>query len=103
VSKIEQGKRIQEARESIGLSQGKMAAVLGVSRPTLIAWEKGANPPPAVKLALIGDITNFSGNYLLHGEEPRMRSGNSTLEERILAAAERSARAMVAEIQAATK
>lgn len=38
-------KALETARTHAGLSQEKMAKCMGVSRPTIAAWEKGTTPP----------------------------------------------------------
>lgn len=44
---------IKACRASLGLSQVRLAEVLGVSRRTVEEWEAGRNdPPPYLRLAL---------------------------------------------------
>jgi transcriptional regulator with XRE-family HTH domain len=99
VLKTEIGRRIAEARDGLGISQERLAAFLGVARSTVISWETGANAPPADKLAAIGELTDFSGNYLLYGEGRRERESGRPLEERILTITQKSALATVGEIR----
>jgi Zn-dependent peptidase ImmA (M78 family)/DNA-binding XRE family transcriptional regulator len=64
--------RLLEARKAVGLTQQEVAEQLGISRPTLIAIEKGtraAKPDEVVKLAaLYGRTLN---ELLRPGAEPR--------------------------------
>lgn len=42
--------RIKEERERLGLSQAKLGGIAGVSKQTVITWEKGNTSPTAVQL-----------------------------------------------------
>jgi len=42
--------RIKEERERLGLSQSKFGSIAGVSKQTVITWEKGNTSPTAVQL-----------------------------------------------------
>jgi transcriptional regulator with XRE-family HTH domain len=48
--------RLNTARRSLGLSQRKMAAKLGVDPATLMGWEAGRHQPIGKSLALIGRV-----------------------------------------------
>lgn len=41
----DEGKRIEQLRKRMGLSQEELGAVLGVGRRTVGAWERGENTP----------------------------------------------------------
>jgi transcriptional regulator with XRE-family HTH domain len=43
--------RLKAERERLGLSQPRVAELLGVGKTTVINWEKGASAPDAVQLA----------------------------------------------------
>jgi transcriptional regulator with XRE-family HTH domain len=41
---------LKEARQTLGLSQIKMAALCGIDKGTWIKWEKGTRTPDAIAL-----------------------------------------------------
>ena len=47
------GRDIRRIRGQLGMSQGAMAAILGVSKKTVEAWEAGTNVPGKPVLRLI--------------------------------------------------
>lgn len=57
-------RKLQEARKTLGLSQAKFAAKLGVPTPTLQAWEINRNTPDKFKL----EALELRINQLLAGE-----------------------------------
>ena len=62
---IKIGKRIKELRESIGVSQQKLAELLKVSRPTITQIEKGERKISADELIKLSEIFNLSVESLL--------------------------------------
>ena len=57
--------RLQSLRESLGLSQNKLAHLLNVSQTTIFRIEKGEREPSLQLLNLIADFFNVSVDYLL--------------------------------------
>ncbi|OOC42163.1 helix-turn-helix domain-containing protein [Thermosipho sp. 1074] len=57
--------RLQSLRESLGLSQNKLAHLLNVSQTTIFRLEKGEREPSLQLLNLIADFFNVSVDYLL--------------------------------------
>jgi len=57
--------RLKELRERRGLSQYKLAELLGVSPSTVAAWEVGRNEPSYDMLRKIADVFEVSVDYLL--------------------------------------
>lgn len=49
----ELGARLKNARQEKGLTMGQVADQIGVSKPTVWAWEKGKSRPTAEKAELI--------------------------------------------------
>ena len=47
------GKDIRKIRDQLGMSQGALAAILGVSKKTVEAWEAGTNLPGKPVMRLI--------------------------------------------------
>ena len=56
---------IKKARELRGLSQKYIAMSLGVSAPSVSAWEKGKSKPTAQNLDKLSQLLNVSVDYLL--------------------------------------
>jgi transcriptional regulator with XRE-family HTH domain len=59
------GERIKMLRENKGISQNKLAAMLGLSRSSVSAWEKGLNCPTAYSLIELADIFGVSVDCIL--------------------------------------
>lgn len=60
---------IRELREKKGITQAKLAEILGVGRTTITMYEKGTIVPPADILRKLADYFNVSVDYLLGREE----------------------------------
>ncbi|MDZ7862653.1 helix-turn-helix transcriptional regulator [Acidovorax sp.] len=45
--------RLKQERERLGLTQPRLAEMLGVGKTTVINWEKGSSSPTAQQLALL--------------------------------------------------
>ena len=63
------GNRIKKARAQAGLSQDKLAELVGVSRPALARWESGDNEPTLCNLSRLAVVLHVSSDYLLCIEE----------------------------------
>jgi transcriptional regulator with XRE-family HTH domain len=67
--------RIKELRGKAGLTQDELAKKVGVSRPTIISWEKGATSPDAKEVATLSkildnDLTNLTNENLKNKPVP---------------------------------
>lgn len=60
--------QLKYIREVTGYTQVSLATVLGVSQPTIAAWESGAGCPRADKLPEIADALNCTIDAL-YGRE----------------------------------
>lgn len=65
-------------RSELGLSQGRLAALLGVSQQTVSRWESGSAAPGPRRIAELADVLGIelggllrSGGYLLASESAR--------------------------------
>jgi transcriptional regulator with XRE-family HTH domain len=65
------GHRIKSLRESVGMSQEKLAGLLGVVRPTISQIENGGRKVSAEELKRLAEIFNISADSLLN---PRKES-----------------------------
>lgn len=61
--------RLRAARERAGLSQGQVAKLLGMQRPTISEIEAGRRKVTAEELARFGDIYNASVSWLLNEQQ----------------------------------
>lgn len=64
------GKRLALARKRRGLTQDDVAQRLGISRPTVIAVEKGLRVPPPDELVKLADLYARSVHELVRPESP---------------------------------
>lgn len=67
--------RLRAAREARGLTQAQAAAELGVSRPLLIAIEKGTREASPQELVRLADIYQVNLSELLRPEPPPVAIG----------------------------
>lgn len=67
---------IRAARIKAGYSQKQVALELGVSPPTVSAWESGAKNPITRNLQKMADMFGVSTDYLLGRTEQRPAEGN---------------------------
>jgi transcriptional regulator with XRE-family HTH domain len=63
--------RLKEARKLAGLSQGRVAKILGLHRPSVSEMEAGHRRVSADELARLAEIYDVSVTWLL-GEAPEM-------------------------------
>ena len=59
------GQKIQNLRQSKGLSQEQLAEKLDVSRQSVSKWESGAARPETEKLIALADLFGVTTDYLL--------------------------------------
>ena len=61
------GDRLAAAREGAGLSQGDLAARIGVRKAVLVAWEGDTKEPRANRLQMLSGMLGVSLSWLLTG------------------------------------
>lgn len=64
------GEKLKELRTQAGLTQGKLAARLGVRTATVIAWEHDRNMPDVLVMADLADVFGCSINELVGKPRP---------------------------------
>lgn len=64
------GKRIEKLRKERGRTLAQIADELGVSKPTVWAWEKGKARPVAERLPALARALGVEEGELTHGNEP---------------------------------
>lgn len=78
------GSRIKELRSQKGISQQRLAELLGVSRPTISQMESGERKISAEELDALADIFNISADSLLNKEEePKVILQRGTRDRRL--------------------
>jgi len=63
------GERIKTCRQSAGLSQEKLAELVGVSRQAVTKWEAGLSAPSTENLFRLAEILGTTVDFLLTEEE----------------------------------
>ena len=76
------GRRIQEGRVRLGLSQEGLGDRLGVSRQAVSKWEADAAVPDTDKLIALSRLFGVTLNQLLRVEDPPEAGGEAPEEER---------------------
>lgn len=61
------GARLREARLCMGQTQDAVAAVMGLSRQAISAWERGEAMPTLVEFASLATLLGASSDSLLFG------------------------------------
>lgn len=61
------GERIIDLRKNVGLSQGKLASLLDVSRQAVSKWENDQSCPDTIKMIQLADVLNTDIEYLATG------------------------------------
>lgn len=63
------GERIAELRKNEGISQGRLADMVGVSRQAVSKWENGQSLPDSMKMILLAEILRTDVEYLTTGRK----------------------------------
>lgn len=61
------GKRIKTLRIRRGLTQADFARLVGVTRPTVISWERGITVPVLYTLKRLAETLGVTLEYLMEG------------------------------------
>jgi transcriptional regulator with XRE-family HTH domain len=75
------GKRLKEERIRLGLTQEKIMELAGVSKPTVISWEKGNSTLNANVLAILSQ-NGFDVLYIVTGTrtgDPKLKPDEAAL------------------------
>lgn len=73
--------RLKEARVNAGLSQGKLAAMLGISKQAVSDYERGYSEPDVNKIMKIMKCLNIEANFLWQDEMAEPTSEEKTISE----------------------
>ncbi len=63
------GERLQRLRKARGLSLAQVGAELGVSKPTVWAWEQGRAKPVASRIDALAGLLGTTAHELLSGQD----------------------------------
>ena len=87
----EMGKRLKGLRESMGLSQMKMAEILGLKQPSINRYEQGTATPTVENLRKYADYFDVSMDYIfartdnpegkLYAHQPKSLADNKELQQ----------------------
>jgi transcriptional regulator with XRE-family HTH domain len=85
----ETGDRLRQVRKSLGRTQQEMADMLGISKQTLLRYEKGQRDPEISFLYRFIDSTDANCAFVFMGQEPIFTTGDHNIisldgNERIL-------------------
>ena len=72
------GERIKEQRKRNGMSQEKVAELIGVSRQAVAKWEAGLSAPSTAHLFKLAELFGTSADLLL---DPGTKEGDATAEQ----------------------
>lgn len=72
------GSRIRSRRKELKLSQQALADQVGVSKTSVIYWERDENTPKHESLVLLAKVLNTTVNHLLYGLEAVQDWGSET-------------------------
>ena len=87
----EMGKRLKGLRESMGLSQMKMAEILGLKQPSINRYEQGTATPTVENLRKYADYFDVSMDYIfartdnpegkMYAHQPKALAGNKEVQQ----------------------
>ena len=67
--------RLKQARTTKGISQNKLAKLVGVHVTNISRYERGENKPTSAVLTKLGDALGVSADYLMSGSMDEVASG----------------------------
>ena len=59
------GERLKEIRKKLGITQGELASLIGVSETTVWNWENGKREPRSTEINKLAKVLGVSVSYLL--------------------------------------
>jgi transcriptional regulator with XRE-family HTH domain len=71
------GARLRDSRLALGLTQAEVAEALGMSRPTLVAVEKGTRKVTGLELRRLARLYQRDVAWLLGEEDPDVTAGGA--------------------------
>ena len=84
MDQVKIGRFVAERRKAKGLTQAKLAEMLGVTDRAVSKWETGKSMPDASLMLPLCEILGISVNELLSGERIEMENYNKVAEENLV-------------------
>jgi len=84
MDQVKIGKFVAECRKGKGLTQAKLAEMLGITDRAVSKWETGKSMPDASLMLPLCEILGISVNELLSGERIEMENYSKIAEENLL-------------------
>jgi len=84
MDQVKIGRFVAECRKGRGLTQAKLAEMLGVTDRAVSKWETGKSMPDSALMLPLCDILGISVNELLSGERIEMENYNRVAEENLV-------------------
>ena len=81
VPRLTLGQRLRVAREHLGVEQQELAEIMGTSRQTVSAVERGVNQPRQLLIRAWAMATGVDRNWLETGEAPSPDGGDGASAE----------------------
>lgn len=78
------GSRLKERRESLGLKQGELGKLLGITGSAIGNYENGVSSPKADILYRVFDVLQCDANYLFQDEMSNSTEETSAIEKDLL-------------------
>lgn len=78
------GSRLKERRESLGLKQGELGKLLGITGSAIGNYENGVSSPKADILYRVFDVLQCDANYLFQDEMSNSSEETFELEKDLL-------------------
>ena len=76
------GERLFQYRNSINMSQEKLAEKIGVTRQTISKWETNQSTPDFDKIEPLCEVFGITTEELIKGEKPKtIENGNTTQDD----------------------
>lgn len=78
------GSRLKERRESLGLKQGELGKLLGITGSAIGNYENGVSSPKADILYHVFDVLQCDANYLFQDEMSNSPEETAGIEKKLL-------------------
>lgn len=78
------GSRLRERREALGLKQGELGRMLGITGSAVGNYENGVSSPKADVLYRVFDVLKCDANYLFQDEMTEVEETKQSVRDRCL-------------------
>jgi len=84
MEKVFRSERLKEARKRKGLSQEKLAELVGVTRSTVAKWEIGDRAPKGDHLIKLSEVLGVSPSYFFEEHQPEWDKNASFVRGKVI-------------------